>query len=327
MAAGIKVYHGFRGYAEAAKQYGVVAFTLDVETEKSTTLDIGCLNAEQKRYCKALQEAVDHAFAVRDAPDEATAQKIVQDNQHKVQVCFGPPGTGKTAATFLVVDEVLQRGGYVLFAVYTAQLASRVRERFARHPQLHQLRIDTCHAAFGLDDEFIAMPLLSQYQLIVVDEVSQLSGEQNDRVLKLRNYADDVPAMAEMGDRWQMAGFGTSRPWDTLLWRKAVYVTKLVQPYRCQDPEFQKILDMLRTAKPSAETWRYFQRSFLRRQKAWPTKKPTVADIRRLLLAHPDTTMLAVSREGADELKNLAAGKCPQTCPTGAHRRRHRKQS
>ena len=162
---------------------------------------------------------------------------------------------------------MLQRGGYVLFAVYTAQLASRVRERFARHPQLHQLRIDTCHAAFGLD-MLIAMPLLSQYQLIVVDEVSQLSGEQNDRILKLRNYADDVPAMAENGDRWQMAGFITSRPWDTLLWRKAVYVTKLVQPYRCQDPEFPKILDMLRTAKPSAETWRYFQRSFLRRQKA-----------------------------------------------------------
>ena len=108
----------------------------------------------------------------------------IQDYNHKAQVCFGPLGTGKIAATFLIMDGMLQRGSFVLFAVCTAQLASRVRERFARHPQLRQLRIDTCHATCGLGGEFIAIPLLPQYHLIVVDKVSQLSGERNDRILK-----------------------------------------------------------------------------------------------------------------------------------------------
>ena len=34
-------------------------------------------------------------------------------------------------------------GGYVLFAVYTAELASRVRERFAEHPHRRHITIDT----------------------------------------------------------------------------------------------------------------------------------------------------------------------------------------
>ncbi len=110
--------------------------------------------------------------------------------------------------------------------------------------------------------------------------------------------------MAEMDDRWQNAGFGTVRPWDTLLWCKSVYVTKLIRPYRCENPGFQKILDTLRTAKLADDAWRTFQRSLLRKQKAWIDNTTTVTDIRRLLLAHPDTTMLAVFRQGAEELND-----------------------
>ena len=58
---------------------------------------------------------------------------------------MGPPGIGKTAATFFVINEVLDRGGWVLFAVYTAQLASRMRERFSEHPMKSRIRIDTCY--------------------------------------------------------------------------------------------------------------------------------------------------------------------------------------
>jgi hypothetical protein len=127
------------------------------------------------------------------------------------------------------------QGGRVLLTVYTAQLACRMRERFAKHPRHRQLRIDTCHAVFGLGEDFAFLPLLGEYQLIVVDEISQLDGEQCDRIMRLREMVDNVPALAFMGDRWQMAGFGEVRPWDTRLWQASVHRTTLVQPYRCQD--------------------------------------------------------------------------------------------
>ena len=102
-------------------------------------------------------------------------------------------------------------------------------------PRRRQLRIDTCHAVFGLGEDFAFLPLLGEYQLIVVDEISQLDGEQCDRIMRLREMVDNVPALAFMGDRWQMAGFGEVRPWDTRLWQASVHRTTLVQPYRCQD--------------------------------------------------------------------------------------------
>ena len=119
-----------------------------------------------------------------------------------------------------------------------------------------------------------------------------------------------------MGDRWQMAGFGDVRPWDTQLWRLATRVTTLHKPYRCQDPAFQEILDMLRTAKPEDAAWGKFKRTFLRKQKAWAGNEPTMEDIRQLLIKHPSTTMLAVSREGANLLNDLAVqAKYPRRAP------------
>lgn len=316
MRAGVNVYHAFRGYAQAAAQHGVVAFELEVLQQPSGPLRFEDLNRQQQDYAQRLREAVAHAFAVRDAQSEEEAQHIVEAERPKIEVCFGPPGTGKTAATYLVIEEVLEQGGYVLFAVYTAQLASRVREKYANHPRRRQLRIDTCHAAFGLDADTADFPLLAEYQLIVIDEVSQLSGAQNDRIIRARNYVDDVPAMAELGDRWQMAGFGVLRPWHSRLWQRAVHATTLVKPYRCLDEQYQGILDMLRTAKPTEAAWGELKRKFLRTNKAWPGDEPDVADVRRLLLDFPQTTMLAVSRQGAALLNELALqAKFPRRLP------------
>ena len=313
---GVRVYHGFRGYERGALEYGVVAWEVAVEEARQGLLAFEDLNAEQRQYVTRLRAARDHAFAVRDAPDEATAQALIDADKPKVEVCFGPPGTGKTAATLMVIEETLSLGGRVLFSVYTAQLASRMRERFANHPQKALLRIDTCHAAFALGEDFVATPVLSDYQLIVIDEVSQLTGELNDRILQLRNFVDDVPAMAEMGDRWQMAGFGDQRPWDTRLWRQSTHTTRLHQPYRFEDQDWYKLLSDIRTAKPAGEVWTRLMRTVLRKQKAWRGHEPTVEDIRYVLNTHPDTTLLAISREGAGILDDLALqAKYPRRAP------------
>ena len=72
-----------------------------------------------------------------------------------------------------------------------------------------------------------------------------------------------------------------------------------------QDPDYQKILDMLRTAKPEGQTWKHFRRQFLSKQKAWQEDAPTVEDMRRILTRHPDTTFLCVSREAAGRVNEL----------------------
>ena len=230
---GVAVYHGFHGYRDAAAEHGVVAFDIMMAPRKGIAYDD--LNVFQKTYAARVREAVDHAFAVANASTVAEVQQLVDGTTTKVEACFGPPGTGKTAATLVIIEETLDRGGRVLLTVYTAQLACRMRERFAKHPRHRQLRIDTCHAVFGLGEDFAFLPLLGEYQLIVVDEISQLDGEQCDRIMRLREMVDNVPALAFMGDRWQMAGFGEVRPWDTRLWQASVHRTTLVQPYRCQD--------------------------------------------------------------------------------------------
>ena len=75
----------------------------------------------------------------------------------------------------------------MLYALPTAQLAARVR---ARHPTAD---VDTCAAAFWLWKERADKHLdLTQYDLVVVDKVSQLDAEQFDRILQMWEAADKL---------------------------------------------------------------------------------------------------------------------------------------
>eukprot|EP00974_Lingulodinium_polyedra_P089872 8713719-Lingulodinium_polyedra.AAC.1 len=73
----------------------------------------------------------------------------------------------------------------------------------------------------------MAMPLLADYAFIFIGEIGQLSVARVDRIIKLRDYADGVPAVGMAGDNWQMAGFGEGRPWASHLWRVSTYAHKL----------------------------------------------------------------------------------------------------
>jgi hypothetical protein len=84
-------------------------------------------------------------------------------------------------------------------------------------------------------------------------------------------------------------------------------VKELWQPYRCVDDTYQKILDGIRPRKPQGEVWKHLKSSLLRYRKAWgPHHEPTLEDVKRILKDHPNTTMLTVSREGANTMDDLA---------------------
>ena len=214
----------------------------------------------------------------------------------KIIAVTGAPGTGKTAFTHRVIEKALEVGGKVLFALPTTQLASRMRARYG-----HRIVIDTCAASFAFDDPQ-AYPFLAMYALVVVDEISQLQGYQYQRIIQLWEQADRAVCVIVLGDMWQIAGFGDERVWHTHGWRKNTFKIKFDKPWRCQDPDLQRILDGLRTAKPDVNLlWE------LQNMKAWtPPHRPTAAGIKKLFHKYPGIVVLTCTRRGATLINNCA---------------------
>ncbi len=215
----------------------------------------------------------------------------------------GPPGSGKTTVACALVEKVLAQGLDVLWTVFTAQLASRMREKLP-----NGVVVDTCHAALGLDDDHAECALcLTPYSLVIVDEFGQLEGKHLAHLVQLHNSADRAPAVGLLGDRWQMPGFGETRPWHLAEWR-GIHCTTLHELYRCKDPEFRRQLACLRTAKPTVTRCHgsICLSDLCRGRKAWKGHAPNKQDIASLLASHPDTTFMTITRAGANLINELA---------------------
>ncbi|MCP4245179.1 MAG: AAA family ATPase, partial [bacterium] len=185
------VYHSFRNHRELAETHGVRAFILGpVPTPQALTTADMEWNAQQERFMFFLNEDVDRALQVHNAASEREADAATDTSyrENKIRVCEGPPGSGKTTCTHSVIARAVELGGRVLFALPTAQLASRMRERYGR-----SMDIDTCHAALGFEDEpHNVAHALAPYALLVVDEISQLTDQQFDHLVQLRKFVDKV---------------------------------------------------------------------------------------------------------------------------------------
>ena len=257
-------------------------------------------NTQQQTLIDRVSRHVDDATVVQRGDSEEGADRVRERlwASGRAVACFGPPGTGKTTAVFHCIQHALDAGGKVLFALPTAQLASRMREKWG-----DAIDVDTCAAAFGfMENKDFPMNTLSFYALVIIDEISQLEGWQSDHVLKMWDAADQVPAVVFAGDKWQMAGFGDERPWHTRTWKKRVRAVELREVYRCRDPEFREVLDALRTAVPSER----FVNKLARERVAWRGCRPTVDEVRKLLKSKPHTTILTCTRRGAQAVNDRA---------------------
>jgi ATP-dependent exoDNAse (exonuclease V) alpha subunit len=201
------------------------------------------------------------------------------------------------------IKEALAKGARVLFALPTAQLASRMRSKLGTLPNLE---IDTCHAAFKLDsEESESFPLMTPYDLVIVDELSLLDQPQFERMLRLWRTADKVPALVFLGDKWQLPGVGATRPWESPAWKIGqIRFVKLIHAWRCKDEAFRRILDALRTSRPTKAS-RLVQKICLG-HKAWKGDRPDKKDVARLFEKHPATTIVTATRKGSSEMNRLA---------------------
>jgi ATP-dependent exoDNAse (exonuclease V) alpha subunit len=140
--------------------------------------------------------------------------------------------------------------------------------------------------------------------LVVVDEVSLLSCDSFERILKLWSVAGKVPALVFLGDKYQLPGVEPTRPWESAAWKQPrCFHVKLTETWRCKEERFQEILDELRTDKPSKETFR----KIVRDHKAWKSRgDPTPAEMKKLFEKHPDTRIVTCTRRGAAAVNEAA---------------------
>ena len=160
---------------------------------------------------------------------------------------LGPPGTGKTKVVNDCIRRWKRKGARILFALPTGQLAARMRQE---HPDID---VDTCHGAFLLyRDRMESLPIMTQYDLIVVDEISMLSEPDFDRITEMWLAAGKLPCLVLLGDFWQLPGphKPPSRASDSFGWR---YTKKIefVKVFRCTDEKLGHKVRALRTSVPS----------------------------------------------------------------------------
>ena len=263
-----------------------------------------CFEGKQAMLHKAVGRRVALAVAARSANTEQEEERLREEargSAHRPVVCSGRPGTGKTTVVHRNVREALAAGGAVCVALPTARLATRMADKLGAHAGL---LVDTFAAAFQLHKpEQEALYATHGYDLVVVDEFSQLSAADLERLLRIWRAADCLPALVFLGDKYQLPGVDPIRPWESAAWSvKNLSFVELHQIFRCDDPTFLETLQLLRTAMPT----KLQLNNICRGRKAWQGDAPDVADIGRLLAQHPDATFVAATKTGVATINALA---------------------
>ena len=252
----------------------------------------------QLEFEKAINDRVDLALLANHSKSyaEADAARTKCLKQGKPVICSGPPGSGKTTVMGRGLQRAVELGARVLFALPTAQLAARMRER---HPNID---VDTCHAAFQLHrnvKEHLA--ILMAYDLVAVDEFSLLSQEDFEHILQLWHAADKIPALIFLGDRYQLPGPVPSRAWESHAW-KSCFHKNLYFSYRHRsDKRFGEILAAIRTK----EATKALVLEMCKGRKAWHRGSPTVEDIQKLMTKQPHTKIVTFTKKGAHFINEL----------------------
>ena len=270
----------------------------------------GALDPEQAAVVENIRDMVRWSMQ-RRYPDEATTEDLRQFQDQPLEhapragrpLCvLGPGGSGKSTSVEVAVQRAAEAGAHVGIACPTGMLASSYREKFPT------LDVDTLHGMFALHKpENETWDLMANFDLMVIDEVGQLSRITFERVMRLWDNAERCPSLVFVGDFHQLRGMDPTRALDSPRWRQVVK-RHLRTMRRCQCDELRWKLQLLRTAKPSREQLL----QLVRGHRAMPDRgpgvspEPTTMDVKDILTETPNTTFVVITRRNAALLNDLA---------------------
>ena len=209
-----------------------------------------------------------------------------------------------------VVEAIGQR---VALALYWAKVACPTRMLVAAYRQKYpDLDVDSVHAVFQLfRPEHETLLSMATYDLVVLDEVSQISAATFERLLRIWEAASSQPALVFIGDFAQLKGVEPTQARDSPFW-STVFKFELRTMRRCRCSVLRWKLELLRVAKPSQK-----QLSDILRGHRAPTRQnrqgyrppsspPSDDDIRAVFAETPDTVFVTITKAAAAAVNALA---------------------
>eukprot|EP00971_Amphidinium_carterae_P130373 2582834-Amphidinium_carterae.3 len=260
------------------------------------------LDSSQKRLKRFVETAVERSMQASDAVDDDMYEALLAEAEkdNRVVAGLGPPGTGKTFVIHACIKKYFKRDARILFALPTGQLASEMRHV---HPHID---VDTCHGAFMFNRDLTeALPIMTKYDLIIIDELSMLNADHMDRLYSMWCAASKLPCLVLLGDFWQLPS--PSRPQtkmsDSQAWNHVRNIN-FESMHRCKDEKLAKKLEALRTSVPSKRLFK----KILQHHQAWTTRGATEYDLVKLMRdTNNETTIVTCTRRGSNLVNDLVA--------------------
>ena len=208
-------------------------------------------------------------------------------NWQKYILIKGKPGTGKSHAVKVVIEDSLDKEYTVCCATPTGILTSSYRSQFVEE----SFYCDTIHAMFkypvAKEDRPAVNWELGKFDVLIIDELSMVPEKIFRHIASTFQQLHVRPVVLLCGDQQQQQPIATIEG--------KTHQTEGI-------PLFQEYLNYLRYYKPS--------RSFLRElhnERTLCTKgEPNESQLRKLLLEHCESLVLTVSRKAAQKVNDIA---------------------
>ena len=281
------------------------------------------LSQQQNNIVQELVASVHAGMARRAGREDAWKGEGPEegDNEDEAQPAFlsrgpagmrsafavlGPAGSGKTTAVHQAIQDAVNHGARVLLTAPTGRLAATMREKFP------DLEIDTVHGAFLVYKPVQeTLELMWPYDLVIVEEVGQLSKANFERIMEQWVAAERLPTLVFVGDFFQLPGVDPSSALDSWMWHNImVKKRELHTMRRCKCEKLRKTLEILRTGKPTVPQLREIKKGHkapsLGRAGYIMNPVPSESDIAKILEETPGTLFLTISRQACGLLNGFA---------------------
>ena len=274
----------------------------------STSTGTITLAAEQQTIIQTIVSRVEAAMKAK-WPDDADSLEAWNSwlnrtqcvpFQNTVSVVLGPAGSGKSTAVETALKQAVRNGAHVGVACPTGMLATQYK---TRHPDLD---IDTVHGMFAFHKmEVDTLDMMKPYDMLVIDEVGQLSTEQFERLLRLWDAADRRPALVFVGDFCQLTGVDGSTARESRRWPQ-MHIMQLREMRRCKCEKLKWKLQLLRSATPSKQQLKKILKNHRAPSDHQGSTAPTVQHVAKILRETPNTTFLTNTRKASSQLNQYA---------------------